>query len=158
MGVIKTVYFIMKLSMTKNSILTVLSCVLFSCKALLDKSDPRAVKLVNHSRENIIFYNTRSTIIDIHNPDIASPGLRWELKVVSKESTGEYELWGTRWEDHLEKFNNKSMIVFVLNYDSVVKYASPSPSYPDSDTTKILKKQFVNMDTLVNNNWTLTYP
>jgi len=140
------------------SIFGILVLILFiSCKNLFDKTDPRPLYLNNSSNRNVIFYNASEQLSDISDPRLGSHLYSFEIDPVKKNSTEEHRLFGLAWESYLESYPNSRMIVFVLDLDSVKKYAGPNTSYPP-DSSHILKKQFVNMDTLIKNNWTLVYP
>ena len=133
------------------SIYSLVVLILFnSCERLFDKTDPRPLHLVNNSNRNIIFYSWYG-VSDINAPNLGSYLYSTELEVVKKNSTEEHRLNGHQWEGYLESYPNSRMIIFVLDYDSVVKYRHIT------DTSQILKKQFVSIDTLINNNWTLVY-
>jgi hypothetical protein len=138
------------------SIYGMLILIMITSCELFDKTDPRPLHLTNNSNRNVIFYQNYA-LSDIYDPNLGSYLYSTQLEVIKKNSVGEYRLNGGRWEEYLASLPNGRMIVFVLDYDSVVKYARPNPTYP-TDTSQILKKQFVNMDTLINNNWTLVYP
>lgn len=134
------------------------AAVAFGCGKLLSKSDPRFLTFKNNSDQNVIFYRSSTLYPNITDINLAKHSNRSDLRSVSRNSQDSYALRGIKWEDFLSDFPDNIMIVFALNYDSVVKYASPTPAYPGSDTTQILKKQYVNIDTLINNNWIITYP
>lgn len=128
-----------------------------TCNSKLSKADPRLVTFKNNSDKNVIFYRSFTEYPNISDTNLAKPNNSLTLRSVSNNSQDDYALRG-KWENFLSNFQDNIIIIFTLNYDSVIKYASPNPMYPWADTSQILKKQYVNIDTLVKYNWTITYP
>lgn len=125
-----------------------------SCERL-DKSDPQKLTLINNTDRNVIFYF--SLVRDSIAVDLTNLGNRRNLKSVKGNGSVNYSLFGSDWEYFFESFHNKTTIMFVLDLDSVERHAGSAIPYPASGD-EILKRQLINIDTLINNNWTLTYP
>lgn len=125
-----------------------------SCKDLLDKSDPRKLLLKNNSNENIVFY--LSNVFESSTIDLLDSYKRDEMKAVNANQSIKYSS-RVKWETVIDRYAQKEILVFVLNTDSVVKYANLEPPYPP-DTNGVLKTWLLNIDSLEKYNWTLTYP
>ncbi len=135
--------------------LTSLLVISFCCCERIDKSDPRKLTLINNTDRNVIFYY--SLVRDSVAIDLGSLGNREDFKSVNSNESRDYSLFGSNWEHFFGSFHNETTIMFVLDLDSVKRHAGSTIPYPASGD-EILKRQLINIDTLINNNWTLTYP
>ncbi len=130
------------------SVLIVASC------ELLDKSDPRKLLLVNNSDQNIIFY--MSYVYDSSGIDLTSAYNRSQMRAIDAGKRTEYSS-RSPWEKVQERYTENEFIIFVVNRDSVVKYAQTEPLYPQS-SSGILKSWTLNLDSLKAQNWTIAFP
>lgn len=127
---------------------------IFSCKDLLDKSDPRKLLLENRSNLNTVFY--LSNVFESSTIDFSDPYKRDQMKVVEIGQSLKYNSVA-KWETVIDRYSQKELVVFVLNSDSVRKYANIIPPYP-SNQDEVLKVWHLNLDSLTQNNWKITYP
>ena len=138
----------------KSFLIAVCLPLLLSCKDLLDKSDPRKLLLKNNSNENMVFY--LSNVFESSTIDLLDSDKRDEMKAVNVNQSIKYSS-RVKWETVIDRYAQKEILVFVLNTDSVVKYANFEPPYPP-DMSGVPKTWHLNMDSLEKFNWTLTYP
>lgn len=130
------------------SVLTIASCELF------DKTDPRKLLLVNNSDQDIIFY--MSYVYDSSAIDLTDSYNRSEMLAIDAGTRREYNS-RSPWEKVQDRYAENEFIIFIVNKDSVVKYAQTEPLYPQS-YGRILGSWALNLDSLKARNWTLEFP
>ncbi len=139
----------------KIKTVAVLAMIFFSLSCeLLDKSDPRKLLLVNASSQDILFY--RSVAYDSTYIDAQRHTNRVQMNVVQAWKSFEYSS-RIPWESILESSVENKFVVFVVNADSVRRYAGIEPLYPQN-RNRILKIWTLNLDSLKKFHWTLTFP
>jgi predicted P-loop ATPase len=127
-----------------------------SCRNVFDKSDPRKIKLINSSTQSIIFY--RAVSYDSSWP--SSVETYWqltnELASLLPNTSKTYSVRDS-WENIINNYVTKKIPIYIVNKDSVVKYAGSIQPWPHT-LNDMLKSWTLDIDSFMHYNWVLTYP
>lgn len=135
--------------------LFVLVCILISIISCKKRSDPRRLQFVNNSKRDILFYKSHLGYPDINDINAIRKSSQIYRQIKPGESFS-YSPSNQAWESYFSNFNQATAILFVLDADSVNKYSNPV-LYP-SNINEVLKLTYLNMDTLIKNQWQYIYP
>lgn len=135
-----------------NIIKIVLACCLLISLYSCDYTETR-LKVKNNTNETIIFDYSSDTILRTDDTNRINT-LKWDKifpgELCVKKKFGDL----TAWSGVIYKSKNKKLNVFIINYDTLLKYN-------DLDyikNNKLFMRYEYSEEYLNNNNWIITYP